>query len=252
MCRFCSDVVSVNGRTFRSRSLENVLAELAHHRARYRVSQFCFSDLKLNSDLGLWRGLLEELPAVVPDARWTCAVHVGPRADEGLTPADLRAARRAGLVRVTTGLETGSDRLADEMQKGTRVDRTAEFLRAARAAGISTRVTAFTGYPGETPEDLERTADFLNGNADFIGRVHLSRLLVQSGTPLKEQLRRADRSAGGLELDSSVPEEALVRHVDPSARSPATRRAVARVLRAAHAINRRPLVDDARELEGAM
>ncbi|MEZ6020803.1 MAG: radical SAM protein [Planctomycetota bacterium] len=136
VCRFCSDVVTVAGRTFRTRSAANVIDELRHHRERYGTSLYCFSDLKLNSDVEVWRALHEGFPDAVPGAKWTCAVHVGPRKDEGLSRADMQAASRAGLARVTTGFETGSPRLLDAMRKGTDPGRLAEFLAHASEARI--------------------------------------------------------------------------------------------------------------------
>lgn len=252
VCRFCSDVVTVAGRGFRTRSLNNVLAELRHHRERYDTSLFCFSDLKLNSDLELWRGLHDRLQSAVPGAKWTCAVHVGPRTDEGLTRSDMVAARRAGLVRVTTGLETASTSLLSAMRKGTQPERLGEFLATAHEAGISTRVTAFTGFPAEEPGDIDQTTAFLRDHGQYLERVHLSRLLVQSGTPLENDLRSGlleDDSVQELEPD---PLQASSRHVNARCDLKLHRRSTARLLQAVHEINRRPLRSDARELEGAM
>ena len=83
-CTFCSDVLMVGGRGFRSRSPERVLDELSHHWREYGARLFCFSDLKLNSSPAVWRALTERFPAEIPDPRWTAAVHVGP-GDQGIT-----------------------------------------------------------------------------------------------------------------------------------------------------------------------
>src|SRR5690606_31615970 len=101
------------GRTFRSRSLDNVLDELSYQSERHETRLFVFSDLKLNSNLKVWHGLLQRLPLVLPQAQWTASVHVGSRGANGLEREELRAARAAGLRRVTTGLESGSQRLLD-------------------------------------------------------------------------------------------------------------------------------------------
>jgi radical SAM superfamily enzyme YgiQ (UPF0313 family) len=251
-CRFCSDVVTVAGRGFRSRELEDVVDELAHHHARYAASLFCFSDLKLNSSLEVWRGLHERLQGAVPGARWTCAVHAGPRADEGLSAADLRSARRAGLARVTTGLESASPRLLDSMRKGTSPEAVEEFLAHAREAEVSTRLTAFTGYPGEEASDLEFTTRFLERNVERIGRVHLARLVVQDGTPLERDLATQRLEPESFRDLSPQPLRAETRHTDVALSDRSSRRAAARLLRAVHRINRRPLASDAAGLEGAM
>ena len=55
-CRFCSDVTSTAGRSFRSHSASRVLEEIRRQRERYGADLFVFSDLKLNSDLRVWGG----------------------------------------------------------------------------------------------------------------------------------------------------------------------------------------------------
>ncbi len=98
VCTFCSDVTSTAGRTFRSRSPENVLAELSYQRARHNARLFVFTDLKLNSHLNVWRALASNFQREVPGARWIGAVHVGSRGENGLTRDELeaRASRRDG------------------------------------------------------------------------------------------------------------------------------------------------------------
>jgi hypothetical protein len=251
-CTFCSDVVTVAGRTFRTRSLDNVLGELAHHRERYETSLFCFSDLKLNSNLDIWRGLHEHFPSVVSAANWTCAVHVGPRRDEGLSFEDLRRARRAGLVRVTTGLESGSQTMLDAMRKGTTPERMEAFLAAAHEAGISTRVTAFTGYPGETASEVEETTGLLQRVSRYLDRVHLSRLLIQSGTPLEGEVLAQGGDLPGIHSLRPQPLQAVSSHVNAAATKTSYKRAIRRLLRVVHSINREPLAGAAGQLEGAM
>lgn len=56
-CLFCSDVISVSGRTFRTRSVENVLIEMQEQARRHETTNFLFLDLKLNSWPGMIRGI---------------------------------------------------------------------------------------------------------------------------------------------------------------------------------------------------
>ena len=85
VCTFCSDVTSTAGRTFRSRSPENVLAELEYQYRRLGARLFVFTDLKLNSDLEVWRALGRDFQKAVPGARWIGAVHVGHSGENGLS-----------------------------------------------------------------------------------------------------------------------------------------------------------------------
>ena len=251
-CSFCSDVSSGAGRTFRSRSLGHVLVELAAHHREHAVSHFVFTDMKLNSDLTVWRGLLAELPSVVPKARWIASVHVGQEADNGLSAADLQAAAAAGCVRLTTGLETGSQALAERMKKGTQLAQLSTFFHNATQAGISVRTTMIIGHPGETADDVEASADFLAQHSHVIERVSLNRLSLVMGTVLHRELQRKPGSFQGVAIVREDARLAQAEHHNAVMQSAPHRRAVMRLLSEVHRINRRPLLPQAREFEGVM
>ena len=252
VCTFCSDVTSTAGRSFRSRSIGNVLDELAFQHRKFGARHFVFTDLKLNSDIGVWRGLAQRIQEVVPGAQWIGAVHVGARGDNGLGRADLDAAARAGMVRLTTGFETGSQRLLDRMAKGVDLAVTSRFLSAARAAGISVRMTMFTGYPGETAADIVSSAAYLEEHEGEIERIFLGRFQIRSGTTFERRL--ADNSARFPALSDLRPNHRMGQiayHYSESADRD-YRKAISRLLKTVHRINRRPLSPSALDFEGVM
>jgi radical SAM superfamily enzyme YgiQ (UPF0313 family) len=251
VCSFCSDVTSTAGRTFRSRSPENVLAELRHQSQVHKAQLFAFTDLKLNSSLPMWNALVENFQRIVPGAEWIAAVHVGARQPNGLSAQDLKRARAAGMTRLTTGLESGSQRVLDAMSKGTDLRVTSQFLHDATAAGISVRTTMIVGYPGEDASDVMASAKFLEDHRDVIDRVMLNRFQIMSGTRFHRNLDagRHRESLAQLTINHRM---AQIGHIYLPTENPAYRRAVSRLLRAVHRINRRELNVDAREFEGVM
>lgn len=252
VCTFCSDVTSSAGRSYRSRSIDNVLAEIAAHHREHGVRQFVFTDLKLNSDVAMWRAIAAGIQGVAPDCSWIAAVHVGPGSDEGLAVADLQAAARSGCVRLTTGLETGSQRLMDAMKKGTRVDRTSDLLRASSRVGVSMRCTMIIGHHDETAADVQASVDFLFAHSDVIERVSLNRLQVMTGTALHRAMQRHPRQHASTRVVGERPDLAQVECDHAVMQDPDHRRAVMRLLAEVHRINRRPLSLRAQAFEGVM
>ncbi|UWQ23122.1 radical SAM protein [Jannaschia sp. W003] len=250
-CLFCSDVISTSGRTFRTRSVASVLSEMEEQARRHGTASFLFLDLKLNSWPGMIRGIARELGRRVEGAEWIGTVHVDRREDNGLSARDLALAAEGGMRRVSFGLESGSQRMLDAMHKGSCVERNARFIRDAYAAGLSIRCTMFKGFPGETADDMERTADFLEEHAPFLDRVRFNNFTIYPGTPIHEATaRHADAS----DLVLTRPDSARGR-VDYARRAPldrAYRRAKRRALAVVHAINARPLRDAARQFDGLM
>lgn len=251
-CLFCSDVVSANGRTFRTRSVESVLNEMREQSRRCATTNFLFLDLKLNSNPHLLRGLVEHVQTAVPGAQWIGTVHVDRRQDNGLSRNELGAAARAGMRRVSFGLESGSQHVLDLMDKGSSVEGNEAFIRHASEAGISVRCTMFQGFPGETAEDLSMTADFLVRNERYIDRVRFNDFSILEDTPIWHKLMAEANSYPGLSIKGIDKRHAKASYAYTPSRHPEYRRARARVLEAVYGINRRPLRDEARMFDGLM
>jgi anaerobic magnesium-protoporphyrin IX monomethyl ester cyclase len=252
VCTFCSDVVTGAGRGFRSRSPGNVLEEMKVQAGRHGAGVFTFLDLKLNSDLSVWHGLADGAQDAVPGCQWSASLHVGIKGNDGLGLAELKAARAGGLVRLTTGLESGSDRMLKAMAKGTSAEMLSRFVRHAHEAGISVRLTAITGYPGETPDDVLATERFLRAHLAHVDRIVLNRFSIQLGTPFQRQL--AGTPSRFPEITDLVfdPLTACFEHVNQTFLTPAHRRAMLGLLAAVHAINRKPLNNASATFEGVM
>jgi radical SAM superfamily enzyme YgiQ (UPF0313 family) len=251
-CTFCSDITGSAGRTFRSRSPKNVLQELRYQAERFDTKLFVFTDPKLNSNLDVWDSLLEKMHLRVPDARWIGAVHIGStRKRNGLTKKELFAARQAGMVRFTTGLESGSQRVLDLMRKGTDLATSSQAIRDGAAAGISVRVTMIVGYPGEEANDVLRTVEFLEDHVESIERVMLNRFHIRTGTRFHREFEEHPERYPDIGEVRNRHRISVVQH-NFGHRDPAYRRAIDRVLQVTHHINRRPIRETAREFDGVM
>lgn len=251
VCSFCSDITSSAGRTFRSRSSENVLSELGHQAAKHDVRSFVFTDLKLNSNLPVWRSLISTIQQAVPGSRWICSIHVGP-GENGLSATELREASLAGLTRLTTGLESGSQRVLDSMKKGTNLADVSKTLRSASAAGISVRTTMILGYPGEQAGDVLESAAFVERHADVLDRVMLNRFQLVVGTRIHHAVEANGNGHSGLRVLGVNHSMAQLAHDYAPAQESSYHRAVYRLLEAVHRINRKKLPHAAREFEGVM
>lgn len=251
-CTFCSDVVSASGRTFRTRSVESVLHEMREQSRRHQTSNFLFLDIKLNSNPAMLRGIVDNVQSVVHGAQWVGTVHVDQRRDNGLSLRELRAAVAAGMRRVSFGLESGSQRMLDLMDKGCTVERNAEFIRHAHEAGLSVRCTMFKGFPGETAEDLELTARFLEAHGPYIDRLRYNDFSIHEDTPVYASVLNEPSKYPQMRIVSWDHRQGRARYVNTDTGSAAYRRAKARVLAAVYAINRRRIRTSAHAFDGLM
>jgi anaerobic magnesium-protoporphyrin IX monomethyl ester cyclase len=69
----------------------------------------------------------------------------------------IPALKRAGAQRVWVGAESGSQKILDAMDKGTRVEHIYAAAERLHQAGVEVGFFLQFGYPGETREDIERT-----------------------------------------------------------------------------------------------
>jgi radical SAM superfamily enzyme YgiQ (UPF0313 family) len=154
------------------------------------------------------------------------------------------------MRRVSFGLESGSQRLLDDMRKGCSVERNSQFIQDAHAAGLSVRCTMFKGFPGETAEDMEQTAQFLEQHADQLDRVRFNDFTLHTGTPIWNAMQEKSDAEVEIVKDRVDRARSEYRLKVPNERS--YRKAKARALSVVHEINRRPLRDSARQFDGLM
>ncbi|NIM16710.1 MAG: radical SAM protein [Candidatus Aminicenantes bacterium] len=76
--------------------------------------------------------------------------------------------RRGGFYRVRLGIESGSQRVLDLMNKKITVEQIRAALFSLAYAGIKTTTYWVVGYPGETEEDFQHTLDLLEELKDNI------------------------------------------------------------------------------------
>jgi radical SAM superfamily enzyme YgiQ (UPF0313 family) len=108
---------------------------------------------------------------------WTCTARV-----DTVKPQILALMRKAGCWEISFGLETGSNELLVKMDKAARVERSEEAVAWTHAAGIRTKGLFMLGYPGETPDTIQATRDFVRRIPMDI--MNLSKFTPYPGSPV--------------------------------------------------------------------
>ena len=73
----------------------------------------------------------------------------------------LALMKKAGVRSVTFGIESGSQKVLDAMNKQVTVEQNYEAIRMVRDARLQCYADIFLGFPGETPDTIKETSDFL-------------------------------------------------------------------------------------------
>ncbi len=187
-CAWCSK--QVYGDTYRRRSVDDVLAELAYIQSEFAPDQIWFAD-DLFTINRRWvhrfcRGVVER-DLVTP-------FYLIGRPGS-LDPAMCAALRRAGCYRVYLSAESGAQAVLDAMHKDGTVDQIRRGARLLKTHGIEVGVFVMLGYPGETPAMVDATARMLHDIEPDV--VLLSVAHPMKGTAFYQQVQdRIIRPAG--------------------------------------------------------
>ncbi len=150
-CNWCAKPIW--GQRYHSRSPENVAAEMKWLKETYRPDHIWYADDILGLKPGWLPRLAEALRAQGSLIPFKCL----SRADLLIRPGEVEALSRLGAQTVWMGAESGSQKILDAMDKGTRIEQIHEATRRLKDAGIRVGFFLQFGYPGETLEDIERT-----------------------------------------------------------------------------------------------
>jgi hopanoid biosynthesis associated radical SAM protein HpnJ len=152
-CTFCLWPQTVGGHTYRVRSPENVIAEVAWIKKNMPQVREIFFDDDTFTDL---RPRAEEIARGLGKlgVTWSC------NAKANVPYETLKIMRDNGLRLLLVGYETGSDEILKNIKKGMRTDVARRFTKDCRDLGITIHGTFILGLPGETRETIEQTIRF--------------------------------------------------------------------------------------------
>ena len=192
-CNFCG-VTTFSGSREKVEPPERTAAILRHLVEKYQVDamQFYDNNFFLREDDA--RELAERLAPL--KLRWWCEARID--ALLRYSDATLRAIRRAGLVMVYVGAESGSDWVLKEMKKQLRAEQILDFAARIREFDIIPELSFCLGNPKAPKEDTEeclafiRKAKRLNPEAEII---------VNTYTPVPQR----DGMYGGVEDQVQFP-----------------------------------------------
>ncbi|MCM2326005.1 MAG: radical SAM protein, partial [Candidatus Woesearchaeota archaeon] len=95
-----------------------------------------------------------------------------------------------GLRCVAWGVESGSQKMLDMMDKGTKIEDIAKVLESSKKAGVKNITYVMFGLPGESEKEFMETIEFLEKNTRSIDLVSLSVFGLQKGSRIFENPER--------------------------------------------------------------
>lgn len=164
-CNFCSE--SFLYKKFRHHSPGYMVEHIQHLLAKYHISTFSFQDSLFNYNLS-W---LEEFCSLLIKKNCTIQWEAQMRVRKDFSPALAQLVKRSGCFGIFVGLESGSDKVLQAMNKGFTTEDALRFFKVLNAAHLYFEMSMILGYPDETEGDYDQTVDFVLKNRKHIPKV---------------------------------------------------------------------------------
>ena len=152
-CAFCSKDVWEN--SLRFHSADRVVNEIKEIIEKYNMRNFLFLDDAINLIRKRIVDLCDQLKPL--GIKWRCYARVSESTDREV----LLKMKDAGCEEIGLGIESGSQKILDNVNKKTNVEKNAAFIALCQEAGIQVNVFLMIGLPGETRETVEETKKWI-------------------------------------------------------------------------------------------
>lgn len=195
-CSFC-DVASIWPK-FKFRSGGNIVNEIKKHFYETGVVEYKFTDSLINGSLKTFRDMNQELIKLkntepeAGDIRYTGQFIIR---DKRTHPEEMYLEMSlAGARNLAIGVETGSDRVRNSMNKQFSNEDLYYHMDMCNKYNIGNTFLLFTGYPTETESDFNETLNLIKKyqknliNESLIDISHPGTFMLMKGSPAYQEL----------------------------------------------------------------
>lgn len=154
-CSFCSQRLFWRG-AWRARRPEKVIEEIVLLHEKYGVRVFTLIDAYPTRDRARWERLLD----LLIERNLGLSFLMETRVEDIVRDADiLEKYRKAGIIHIYMGAESGDNEVLVGLNKGLDMRTTKRALELLEQAGIVTEASFMIGFPHETWETIRGTID---------------------------------------------------------------------------------------------
>ncbi len=158
-CTFC-DIPY--GKEYSVKDVDLLIQELKDYKKKFNVSKFCIVDESIHPNY------LEKIADKIIENKLDINYYCPVRTDKEFTPELFKKLRKSGLRMVMWGIESGSERIMELMNKGVDIKKRVDIIKSAAEADIWNHGFGFFDFPTETMKEAEETIEFLKSNSEIL------------------------------------------------------------------------------------
>lgn len=151
-CNYCYHIFS---KGVRCRSIDHVINEIKFFIKNYQVTSFIIIDETFTINSKRVTEFCSALKKEKIKITWSCYARVSLVEKEL-----LKLMKDTGCYRIGFGIESGSQKILDLMNKRETVKQAERAIKMIRKSGMICGTTFMFGYPGETLETIQETISF--------------------------------------------------------------------------------------------
>lgn len=152
-CTYCLWPQTISGHNYRTRSIENIVAEIAYAKKEFpEIKEFFFDDDTLTDNIEHVEALAKELGKL--GVTWSC------NAKANVPRKTLEVLKANGLRLLLVGYESGNQKILNNMKKGLRLDFARKFTKDCHDLGILIHGCFIMGLPGEDKDTIRETIEY--------------------------------------------------------------------------------------------
>jgi anaerobic magnesium-protoporphyrin IX monomethyl ester cyclase len=153
-CQFCA-CGPLSGYRYRTRTVDNVIAEIQQLYETMGISTLFFSDDTFTANRDRLLSLCRRLSNLEVPPRWICTTRVNT-----IDVEMLKEMKKAGCFKIQYGVESGSDRVLKNIQKQITVKMVEKIVKRTLEEGISVVCSFVIGHPDDDVESIQETFKF--------------------------------------------------------------------------------------------
>jgi len=154
-CNWCAK--PIYGNRYNSHSPQNSVLEIKKWQQQFGFTHVWFAD----DIFGLKPGWLRDFDYYVKEEKLSISYKIQSRADLLLEEDNIQHLANSGCRTVWMGAESGSQKILDAMDKGTKVEQIYKATRLLKKHGIHVALFLQLGYPEETIQDIKLTMNMV-------------------------------------------------------------------------------------------
>jgi len=153
-CAYCCKIPQTS--KVRLRSPENIIDEIHQVMQTYNVCHFRFPDDMFTVSRSRVMKLCDLILNEGLEIYWMCITRL-----DSVDDALLEKMYAAGCREISCGVESGSQRMLNAMNKRTTVEKNKEGIAKIKASGMEVKEFLIFGFPGEDDESVNDTMQFV-------------------------------------------------------------------------------------------